>query len=71
MLSVHVCAILAWLHDFLRDIIEEIPAAVGEGGLKKGQRYLSHWWVLAEFKGCAGPQGVIVSWTGWEEAMWE
>lgn len=42
MLSVHVCAVLAWLHDLLCDVVEEIPAAVGEGGLKEGQRYLTH-----------------------------
>lgn len=53
ILSVH--PILAWLHDLFCDIVEEIPATVGEGGLKKGQRYLSHWRLLTEFKGHTGP----------------
>lgn len=57
-----VCAVLAWLYDFFRDVVEEIPAAVGEGGLKKGQRYLSHRRVLPELKGLAGPQGTVVTW---------
>lgn len=62
ILCVH--AVLAWLHDLFCDIVEEIPATVGEGGLKKGQRYLSHWRLLTEFKGHTGPQSLIVTWEG-------
>lgn len=40
--NARVRAVLAWLHDLLCDIVEEIPAAVGKGGLKESQRYLSH-----------------------------
>lgn len=57
-----VRAVLAWLHNLLCDIVEEIPAAVGKGGLEEGQCYLSHGGILTEFKGLTGPQGIIVTW---------
>lgn len=55
--------VLAWFHDFLRDVIEEVPATVSEGSLQEGQSYLSKRRILAEFKGHAGPQGVVVTCT--------
>ncbi len=58
-----VQAILSRLHNFLCDVVEEIPAAVGEGGLQKSQSDLSHRRVLTESERLAGLQGVIVTWT--------
>lgn len=49
-----ICYILAWLHNLLCDIVEEIPATVGKWGLEEGQSYLSHWRVLTEFKRYVG-----------------
>lgn len=54
--------VLAWLHHLLCHVIEEVPAAVGKGGLEEGQGDLPHRGVLLEFEGHARHQGVVVAW---------
>ena len=53
--------ILAWLHHLLRDVVEEVPAAEGEGGLEESQRHLTHRRLLQELKRHAGHKVVAVA----------
>ena len=55
---------LARLHQLLGDVVEEVPAAEGEGGLQEGQRDLPHGRVPDELKGILRAQRTIVSCRG-------
>lgn len=46
----------------LRDIVEEVPAAEGEGRLQEGQSDLTHRWRPLHGEGHLGGQGLVVPW---------
>ena len=54
--------LLSRVHQLLCDIVEEVPAAEGEGALEEGQGQVAHGRRHPEVEGVAGPQLLKVSW---------
>lgn len=53
---------LSRVHQLLGDIVEEVPAAEGEGALEEGQGQVPYRGRHPEGEGIAGPQLVKVTW---------
>lgn len=50
-----------WVHQLLCDVVEEVPASIGEGPLEEGQSYKAHVIVLERREGVGRLQPVVFS----------
>lgn len=50
------------LHHFFCDVVEEVPAAEGEGGLQEGERDLPDRRRAVQSEGHLRGQGLVVPW---------